>query len=685
MAGYADTDDPQPNIGGQSGMHDKDMVKDLGVFQGREQGALIMRCATSRADYYGSTLGRIDVFTEAGSSVDRQRGRIVHKESQPCSGTSVAKPEQSFIDGPEAGCVTSRCSQYLPKGNTFAITAVVFLSLIPTARASDDGDDFANNLFSDLAPILALFGEQVTKQFLSESSGWADNILFAMAPLGVITGVVSAIRVAGHPWLKALVGRGKEGLAQAELELMSSNSPDVGEMWNGQAVIRVLGKPSIFQFVYTPDTVVPDSVSPLQVPSSPQAQGSAEPHSTPSAALAASDASSESAVVSELGLTPNIDILSDNNIFFGRQGVKAAVEVQDERRHEWHESIDVEMRPLLRLAADAHNLHEGISEKNPPNISLNARGQRISDFEKWLITIVGSTAQLVVLFFEYLISHHPRLRLRFLKGGSNPSPQAFPCAVLGTVCLSLGMLVCSYVVDCASTEETWVLRNKVSNCRVAWVQRGGTVNDQEFAPYLIFGHKDQREIITSHRCQPRSQLKLRVWVLVATCATIVGFVTQFLGLRGMHWSASVAQLAATAFVTALRSFTRRRMTKEPTVSGAVKGYELDSMARKLNDCLGWKVIYEIPTSVLAEQRDNLVDKVLFTRKHLEHLSGWSADVQEVADAVCTSMERTLNYIYESRDIHLDGESRYRSIKRTSSKSFPRPKCTGATTSFRWYI
>lgn len=29
------------------------------------------------------------------------------------------------------------------------------------------GDEFSNNLFSDLAPLLTLFGEQVTKQFLS--------------------------------------------------------------------------------------------------------------------------------------------------------------------------------------------------------------------------------------------------------------------------------------------------------------------------------------------------------------------------------------------------------------------------------------------------------------------------------------------------------------------------------------
>lgn len=31
------------------------------------------------------------------------------------------------------------------------------------------GDNFSNNLFTDLAPLLTLFGEQVTKQFMSQA------------------------------------------------------------------------------------------------------------------------------------------------------------------------------------------------------------------------------------------------------------------------------------------------------------------------------------------------------------------------------------------------------------------------------------------------------------------------------------------------------------------------------------
>ena len=47
---------------------------------------------------------------------------------------------------------------------------VSFLAGLPLVKAidlpaSDNGDEFSNNLFSDLAPLLTLFGEQVSKQF----------------------------------------------------------------------------------------------------------------------------------------------------------------------------------------------------------------------------------------------------------------------------------------------------------------------------------------------------------------------------------------------------------------------------------------------------------------------------------------------------------------------------------------
>lgn len=79
--------------------------------------------------------------------------------------------------------------------------------------------------------------------------GWADNIILAMAPLGIITIIVSAIRVGGPRWLKSVVGRARENLAVAEMELMSSTSDEVCELWNGQGIVRCMGSSPVVEFI----------------------------------------------------------------------------------------------------------------------------------------------------------------------------------------------------------------------------------------------------------------------------------------------------------------------------------------------------------------------------------------------------------------------------------------------------
>jgi len=73
--------------------------------------------------------------------------------------------------------------------------------------AVKDWTNFINTIGTSVGPLITLFGEQATKQFLSLSMGWADNILLAMGPIGIITIVVSAIRIAGYRWLQAIIGR----------------------------------------------------------------------------------------------------------------------------------------------------------------------------------------------------------------------------------------------------------------------------------------------------------------------------------------------------------------------------------------------------------------------------------------------------------------------------------------------
>ena len=81
---------------------------------------------------------------------------------------------------------------------------------------------------------------------MSQSTGWSDYIALSMAPIGIITIIASAIRVAGPRWLKTVIGRARENVpaaAAAELEVMSSTSSESRELWNSQtrAVVRCPG------------------------------------------------------------------------------------------------------------------------------------------------------------------------------------------------------------------------------------------------------------------------------------------------------------------------------------------------------------------------------------------------------------------------------------------------------------
>ncbi|KAL4993096.1 hypothetical protein BDV10DRAFT_179690 [Aspergillus recurvatus] len=94
--------------------------------------------------------------------------------------------------------------------------------MISGAQAEEGWDDFSNNLATDLSPLIALFGEQVTKQFLGESLSPLDNFIFAMVPLDIFfAAVVSAIRVCGSSSLRAFIGRAQGGAGTVGAELCS--------------------------------------------------------------------------------------------------------------------------------------------------------------------------------------------------------------------------------------------------------------------------------------------------------------------------------------------------------------------------------------------------------------------------------------------------------------------------------
>ncbi|KAK4120108.1 hypothetical protein N657DRAFT_580421, partial [Parathielavia appendiculata] len=106
--------------------------------------------------------------------------------------------------------------------------------------------DFADNFATDLAPLITVFGEQVTKQYLSETD-ILDDVIFRLDPSGILTAVVSAIRLYGGASLKCFIGRAHEAHGVAEAELCPSTRHGVCELLSKGGICRVFGRPMILK------------------------------------------------------------------------------------------------------------------------------------------------------------------------------------------------------------------------------------------------------------------------------------------------------------------------------------------------------------------------------------------------------------------------------------------------------
>ncbi|KAM3516176.1 hypothetical protein MY11210_000198 [Beauveria gryllotalpidicola] len=277
----------------------------------------------------------------------------------------------------------------------------LFSLLLIGPVAADAGDDFSSNLFSDLAPLLSLFGERVTMQFMSQSMGWADNIILAMAPLGIITVIVSAIRVGGPAWLKAIVGRARENLAVAEAEIMSSTSQEVCELWNGQEVVRCMGSAPVAEFIcLTPEGTVTGLENGLELRTIDLDKAKDDKYLEPT----------------------ELNIRQD---FCRWRAPKKPLQSSEEKGQASTSCSASEIIIIRNKSAAA------------PNISLNSHDQFLRG-ELRAAAVLGTILQLSVLVYSGFATYYPTLR--FEKNGRPVADYAFPCTAAGILVLVAGML-----------------------------------------------------------------------------------------------------------------------------------------------------------------------------------------------------------------------------------------------------
>lgn len=139
---------------------------------------------------------------------------------------------------------------------------------------------------------------------------------------------------------------------------------------------------------------------------------------------------------------------------------------------------------------------------------------------------------------------------------------AFPMFVVGTLVLTLGMFFCARTVEDSSKKHTIPLP---VDSRVYWVQPGNQmVGDQVFPPFVGHTKKGARFVRSVKHHSPTEILNhgKELSLLSIVMLAMVGFVMQFIGLRGLHSSITLAQLGSTMVMTLVRTSLRAQRMHE---------------------------------------------------------------------------------------------------------------------------
>ncbi|KAF2865278.1 hypothetical protein BDV95DRAFT_612861 [Massariosphaeria phaeospora] len=510
--------------------------------------------------------------------------------------------------------------------------------------AEDDASDFGLNVFTDLAPLLALFGDQFARQFMSESLLWLDHIVFAMAPLGVLSATVCAIRVAGPFWARAFIGRARESRASAEIDLMSSTSCEVGEVFDGNIILRVPGAPKLMHFLIISPCRDQDPTYGLHTLESAYNAGLLEKgkfgiwtrwerRETSGPELVHLDAVTEAIPpginwqllrrrrsTRELSTRkPNYDDLE------GGQGQKPS-------------RFDKSLSQLAKFPVEL--------EQSPPNLQLNLPSNVTSHSrsiqELCWAAAAGVIIQLTVVAIASITTYHPATR-NLIAG---PVSQfGFPIFASGTSSLVIGMLLCSWVIGESTREHvfrvstdrgpgTHPLKSRTcertqgattdhDNGNAHLEGRSGKSPDisnmspgrgppilnsaeEQDIRHAIHDKRELRvfwlqpkvtvndqdldpclivgglkdEVLTSSRI-PEISL---VYQLLTVCDVILGlsgFVLQLQGLRGLTWPTAVSHLLSMIVMALIRAAIRRDLGEQPSTIVAQESHELDWLALRL--------------------------------------------------------------------------------------------------------
>ncbi|UKZ67001.1 uncharacterized protein TrAtP1_008165 [Trichoderma atroviride] len=186
-----------------------------------------------------------------------------------------------------------------------------------------------------------------------------------------------------------------------------------------------------------------------------------------------------------------------------------------------------------------------------PNISLNLGLKRQSTVVLYIVAAIGLMLQSGIIIFAgigpWILGWNAQKLSS--EAAQDYAPGIF---IAGTVALCLGIWSCAVLVGQTSDGRTFKRRDDSS--RIYWVQLGRQViGDQTFHAFI---HSDEREPLTTWTSWTKLPQKKDFAIYIAISLVILGYIAQFIGLRGLNAWVSIAQLAITLVMSILRGALR---------------------------------------------------------------------------------------------------------------------------------
>ncbi|KAF7939345.1 uncharacterized protein EAE97_007425 [Botrytis byssoidea] len=412
-----------------------------------------------------------------------------------------------------------------------------------------------------------------------------------MAPLGIITAIIGAIRVGGPPHLKALIGRARENRASAELDFMSSTSHEVSELWNGRSIVRTMGKGKVKQILFLEGCGPPKKFGLLTL----------------------SDPEIEIYMTRKAYSDPLIDELKE---------LRPKKTQKPWKRTSVSKSPDNNSHNNM---SGGTNSEEGRFEidgfDRAPNISLNIHPKQ-NRGELFVAAVLGIILQAGVIVFSAVVAYDNRFGAAV---GGRPSAYAFPTLASGTAVLVIGMGICASVIGESTDECVWELKadlnattqqaegnhqsiydrhslgaesphpiiedssnkTEASQTPSLRIQLSNTVSNRSArsSHSRLMTCKAQKPPIPSKQIPPYESTSkwINTLCIIGTSTGIIGFILQFEGFRGTSWVSSIAQLVAILIMTVVRAIIRRGMLDRPIDQKIPDKYEIDWLALRIGN------------------------------------------------------------------------------------------------------